>query len=73
MNSRTIGFIAIIIGVVMLSYSGFHYVTTERVVDLGPIKIDQEKNHSVQWPPIIGIVFLVGGLATLLSKKRTSA
>jgi hypothetical protein len=58
----------------MIIYTGFNYVTTEKVVDLGPIKINAEKNHPVQWSPIVGIVLLVGGIViVLIDKKKAKA
>lgn len=59
-----------IIGLLMIIYTGFNYVTTEKVVDLGPIEINAEKNHPVQWSPIVGIVLLVGGIVIALSDKK---
>ncbi len=56
----------------MIAYTGFNYVTTEKVVDLGTIEIAQKKNHPVQWSPYVGIALLIGGIAmVLLSKKQT--
>lgn len=59
-----------IIGLVMVIYTGFNYVTTEKVVDLGPIQINAEKNHPVQWSPVIGAVLLVGGIVLLVMDKK---
>lgn len=56
----------------MLIYSGFSFVTTEKVVDIGPIEINKEKNHSVQWPPIVGVVLLIGGVVVIALDKKTS-
>ena len=70
MKLKTPGIVLIVIGIIMLVYTGFNFVTTESVVDLGPIKIDQEKNHPVQWSPVIGIVLLVGGAIMLLAGKN---
>ena len=67
MKKRSLGIILIVIGVVMMIYTGFNYVTSEKVVDLGPIKISAEKNHPVQWSPIIGFVLLFGGVAILIT------
>jgi hypothetical protein len=56
----------------MVAYTGFTYVTTEKVVDLGTIEIAQKKNHPVQWSPYVGIALLIGGIAmVLLNKKQT--
>ena len=63
MNAKSLGIGLIIIGILMTIYTGFNYVTTEKMVDIGPIKINKEKNHPVQWTPIVGVViFLAGGL-----------
>jgi len=71
MRLRPLGIILGILGIIMIIYTGFNYVTTEKVVDLGPIKINAEKNHPVQWSPIVGIVLLVGGIVIVLSDKKT--
>ncbi|MBU3926318.1 MAG: hypothetical protein KKB74_00815 [Bacteroidetes bacterium] len=67
---KTSGIILVILGIVMIAYTGFNYVTTEKVVDLGPIEINKEKNHFVQWPPILGVVLIIGGVALLVIDKK---
>ena len=37
MNTKTLGIILIIIGILMIAYTGFNYVTSEKVVDIGPL------------------------------------
>ena len=56
----------------MLLYNSFNFTTTEKVVDLGPIEINKEVNHPIVWSPILGIVFVVGGLVMVVvgSKKN---
>ena len=73
MQSRRIGMTLVIIGVILLVYTGFNYVTTERVVDLGPIQIDKKVNHPIQWSPFVGIGLLIGGVLLMLSGKKNSA
>ena len=70
MRLKSLGIVLGIIGLIMIIYTGFNYVTTEKVVDLGPIKINAEKNHPVQWSPIVGIVLLVGGVVLVLTDKK---
>jgi hypothetical protein len=67
---KTLGITLIIIGIIMIAYTGFNFVTTEKVVDLGTIKINKEKNHHVQWPPIIGAALLVGGIVIIVTDKK---
>jgi uncharacterized membrane protein YdcZ (DUF606 family) len=68
---RVTGIALIVIGILMIAYTGFHYVTTERVANVGPLKINKEKNHFVQWPPIVGVVLVVGGVVILANNKKT--
>jgi hypothetical protein len=70
MKTRTIGIALIILGLVMMVYTGFNYVTTKKVVDLGAVQINHEENHPVQWSPIVGAVLLVAGVAVVVSDKK---
>ena len=67
---KTIGIVLIVIGILMVIYTGFNYVTTEKVVDLGPLKINAEKNHPIQWSPIVGVVLLVGGIVVIVTSNK---
>ncbi len=67
---KTIGIVLIAVGVLMMIYTGFNYVTTKRVADIGPIKVDKEENHPVAWSPIVGGILLVGGIVVLVTGKN---
>jgi uncharacterized membrane protein YdcZ (DUF606 family) len=70
MSTKTLGILLVVIGLIMVLYTGFNYVTTEKVVDLGPIQLNIKKNHPVQWSPIVGAILLVGGVLVLISNKK---
>jgi uncharacterized membrane protein YidH (DUF202 family) len=70
MKTKSLGIGIVIIGVLMMIYTGFNYITTEKVVDLGPIQINKEKNHPIQWSPIVGLVLIVGGVALIGFSKK---
>lgn len=70
MQSKPIGIILIVIGIVMISYSGFNYVTTEKIVDVGPIQVEAKKNNFVKLSPVLGVIFLAGGLFILARSKK---
>lgn len=73
MKTKTIGIILIVLGALMMLYSGFNYRTTETIVDLGPVQINREKEAAVKWPSILGGIIIVGGIMTItLSKKNSS-
>lgn len=70
MSTKALGIAVIIIGGLMIAYTGFNFVTTEKVVDIGPIEINKEKNHWVQWPPVVGVLLLVAGLVMVVRNKK---
>lgn len=70
MRLRPLGIVLGIIGLLMIIYTGFNYVTTEKVVDIGPIEINAEKNHLVQWSPIVGVLLIAGGAAFIFMGKK---
>ena len=70
MKFKTLGIVLAIIGIIMIVYTGFSYITKDKVVDLGPLEINKETSHPVQWSPIVGVVLLVGGIAVFASSKR---
>lgn len=65
MNTKNLGIVVIIVGILMMVYTGFHYVTTQKLIEFGPININKEKNHSVQWNPVIGLLVIIGGVVIL--------
>ncbi|MBA4410574.1 MAG: hypothetical protein Q8S54_14590 [Bacteroidota bacterium] len=69
---KKLGIVLAAIGLIMIIYTGFNFVTKEKVVDLGPIEINKETNHPVQWSPIVGVVLLVGGIVVFVTGKKSS-
>ena len=65
-----VGIILIAIGVVALAYQGISYTTTERVVDIGPIKIDAQKEKTFPLPPVLGGVAVAAGVVLLIFGAR---
>lgn len=72
MKTKTLGIGIVILGILMIIYTGFNYVTTEKVVDFGPMEMSMEKNHPVQWSLIVGVVLLVGGIIIVAMNKKSN-
>lgn len=67
---RVLGIILIVIGAVMMIFTGFNLVSKEKVVDVGPLEINKEEKTPVAWSPIVGGVVLVAGIIILVTSKR---
>jgi len=70
MKTSTVGIVLVILGIAMFAYTGIDFITNKRVVDIGPIKIDKEENHPVQWSPVVGVVLVIGGIVLVLRGKK---
>jgi len=69
--NRTIGLILIVLGIVMLIWTGFSYTQKEKVIDAGPIQVSAEKEKSVKWPPYLGGILLLGGIVVVATAKKS--
>jgi len=63
------GSLLIIVGLMTFVYQGISYTTTEKAIDLGPLKVTTEKEHTWPLPPLVGGICLVGGMLLLLKKS----
>lgn len=67
---RTIAIILIVLGIAGLIYSGFSYTKKEKVLDVGPIEVQAEKEKTISWPLIVPALVLAGGVVLLLTGKK---
>ena len=73
MNGRTmIALVLVIIGILALIYQGFSYTTQKKVLDVGPIQATKEEHHTVPFPPVLGVIALVGGILVLVTGRRNA-
>jgi uncharacterized membrane protein len=72
MNTKLLGIALIILGAIMIIWTGFTYTKKEKVIDAGPIEISADKQKSVNWPPYLGGVLLIGGIVIVATSKKTS-
>lgn len=73
MKRSTYGVALVILGIIMFSYTEINFITTKKVVDIGPFKISKEENHLVQWPRVISVVLVLGGIALTVRGRRRPA
>jgi hypothetical protein len=69
MRTKTIiAGILIVLGVVVLAYSGITYKTRGKPVDIGPLHIETTKSHFI--PPVAGAISLVGGIVLIVLDNK---
>jgi uncharacterized membrane protein YidH (DUF202 family) len=69
---KAIGVLLIVLGIVGLAYGGLTWKTREKVVDVGPVEVTQNKTHSLPFSPIAGGVCLIAGVIVLVGSNRRS-
>ncbi len=69
---KTAGLVILVIGLLITLFTGFNYVTKEKVVDVGNLEITKDKNHSMAWSPLLGIAVMIVGAGVYLygTKKQ---
>jgi uncharacterized membrane protein HdeD (DUF308 family) len=68
---KVAGIVLIALGVLALVYQGITYRTKEKVIDLGPLKAEVEKEKTIPLPPILGVVAIAGGVVLLVAGRRS--
>ena len=72
MKATTIvGIVLIVLGVFALAYQGITYTRTEKVVDLGPLKVEAQREKTIPLPPVLGGVAVAAGVVLLIVGSRS--
>lgn len=71
---KILGIVLVVLGILALIFGGFTYVTNEKVVEIGPVEVRADKQHTVWIPPIAGGAAIVAGLVlvALGGKRQTT-
>ena len=67
-----LGIALIVLGVIALVYQGITYTTSEKVVELGPLKAEVERQKTIPLPPVLGVIALAGGILLIVVGARRS-
>jgi uncharacterized membrane protein YidH (DUF202 family) len=67
---RTLGIVAIIVGILMIVFTSVNFQTKKKVLDVGKVEVNKKENHRVGWPVYTGIAVCVVGVVVLLANKR---
>lgn len=68
---KNLGVVVLIIGLIITLFTGFNFITREKVVDIGDVEIMANKNNRLYWSPLFGVaVMAVGGAIILFGNKK---
>lgn len=67
---KSLGILLIVIGLIMLVWSGFTYTKKEKIIDAGAIEITTNKQETVNWPPYVGAIAMVVGVVVYVAARR---
>jgi drug/metabolite transporter (DMT)-like permease len=70
---KVFGMILIVIGIVMIIFRGFNVVEDKKVVDLGPVEINQKQNKWIGWPTYAGGIAVLAGIILVVTDKKKIA
>jgi uncharacterized membrane protein HdeD (DUF308 family) len=70
---KGIGIVLIVIGIVMMVFRSFNFTSEKKVADVGPLEINKQEKHTVNWPLYTGIVVTVAGVVVLLASNKNKA
>ena len=65
-----LGVVLIVLGVVALAWQGITYTKKEKVVDIGPLKVEAEREKTIPLPPILGGVAVAAGVVLVVVGSR---
>ncbi len=68
--NKAIGVALIVLGTIMLIWTGFTYTKKEKVIDAGPIQVSADRQKTVSWPPFLGGILLVGGIVVVVASGK---
>ena len=65
-----VGIVLVVIGIVGLLYGGITYTRREKVLDIGPIEATAERRKTIPLPPLLGGLFVAGGIVLIVVGAR---
>ncbi len=68
---KTVGWVLIAIGIIMIIVRGFSVPVKKNIVDAGPIQISKTENKWFGWPTYAGaIIAVIGVVLVVVDKKK---
>jgi hypothetical protein len=65
-----IGIVLVLLGVAGLVIQNVKFTETKKVLDVGPLQVNAEEQHSLPIPTIAGVVAVLAGLTLVFVSQR---
>lgn len=67
---KNLGIALIVIGVLMSVFTSFSYTKEKKVIDIGPLQVNQKEDKTIGWPVYAGIGIGLFGVALIAMDKK---
>ena len=67
---RASGIILIVMGILLMVFSGINFKTEKKVAEIGAIRINKEQDNHIGWPTYAGGIVLVAGVVLLVAGRK---
>jgi hypothetical protein len=68
--NRNLGILLIVVGAIMLIWTGITYTKKKKIIDAGPIQVSVDQKETIGWPPYLGTILLIGGIVIVIVDKK---
>lgn len=70
---KAIGIILIVLGILGFAVTGISFTTDEKVMDVGPLEVEREKERTIPFTPLAsGGAIVIGIGLVVLGRRRDS-
>ncbi len=67
---RVAGIMLIVVGILMIVFSGFNFTQEKNVAKIGPLEVNKQETKHVGWPTYAGGVILIAGIALTFAGRK---
>jgi len=70
MRRSTFGVALVTQEITIYSYAEIKFIATQKAVDIGPFKASKGESHVAQWPRVVSVVLILGGIGLTIGSRR---
>lgn len=70
---RILGTVFVVLGIVALVWGGIFWTDRDTVIDAGPLQVTTAEREGMAVPPLVGALFIAGGVLLLVIPMRRGA